>query len=625
MVGGVLHNIQLGLLNTRLKSSNLALGAARAGAEDNARDALATIAQMLVRVADERLKGIPEAEPVRRDLLNDALKRLEPLQRRNPTNPEIRHEMGRAHLGIGAIHVALGEFSRAIAQGQAAQAILEPLVNEQPGDRRFAISFAESQLSLANLLAPADGKKHFLRAVEILEPLAETDPAARWKLASSYYAIAFAKGGFGLAPAESYCARAISLLESLARDDPSTYNHDLARAVYNLALRDANQGKPDAAERGYRRCLQIWEESSSGAWSDSDQEGIAACQEALGTMLQARGQANAKSEAGSLLRQAVDSRAKLARRHPRLLVHRQGLASAWSNLGSYYWRDQRYQEAEPPYAEAVRLSEENVRDFSEERGQKVLLAHNYQNLADCWGKLKRVREAREGFEKALRVIDPMVVNSPPEFGALQCVGVVCLNFGNLLRSVSGPAAALPVDERCVRASEEAHRLAPDHAEMRRFLKGARGNLRATYEQLNRYDDALSQIDATLPLCDAKERAGHRLLRALTQVRAGRHQQAVAEARSLESEPGLDNETFYNLACVYSLAAGAVRVDPKLDPGRSTELARECAAAAIRLIEQSRRDGKFPKKDLLDLLGKDTDLEPIRNTSEFKALVERINK
>ena len=167
-----------------------------------------------------------------------------------------------------------------------------------PAIGKFAISFAEAQLALANLLAPADGKKHFLRAVEILEPLAETDPAARWKLASSYYTIAFAKGGFGLAPGESYCARAISLLESLAREDPSTYNHDLARAVYNLALRDAGQGKLDAAERGYRRCLQIWGESSSGAWSDSDQEGIAACQEALGTMLQARGQASAQERGG---------------------------------------------------------------------------------------------------------------------------------------------------------------------------------------------------------------------------------------------------------------------------------------------------------------------------------------
>ena len=44
------------------------------------------------------------------------------------------------------------------------------------------------------------------------------------------------------------------------------------------------------------------------------------------------------------------------------------------------------------------------------------------------------------------MIDPLVVNSPAEFKALECVGVVCLNYGNLLRSVSGPAAALPLDE-----------------------------------------------------------------------------------------------------------------------------------------------------------------------------------
>src|SRR5206468_2992908 len=116
VAGGIAHNIQLSLLNTRLKSSNFELEAARSNAEQNARDALAAITQMLVRVADERLRGVPEAEAVRRDLLNDALKRLEPLQARNPSDPEIRHEMGRAHLGIGAIHKALGEYANSVNQ-----------------------------------------------------------------------------------------------------------------------------------------------------------------------------------------------------------------------------------------------------------------------------------------------------------------------------------------------------------------------------------------------------------------------------------------------------------------------------------------------------------------------------
>ncbi len=161
--------------------------------------------------------------------------------------------------------------------------------------------------------------------------------------------------------------------------------------------------------------------------------------------------------------------------------------------------------------------------------------------------------------------------------------------------------------------------------MRSLLKGARGNLRAIYEQLKRYDDALVQIEATLPLCDAKERAGHQLLHALTLVRAGRHEQAVAEARSLEREPGLDAESLYNLACVYSLAEAGARSDSMLDSARKADLARSYAANAIRLVARSHRDGKFPSKELLDLLSKDHDMDPIRATPEFNALTEQIKK
>jgi hypothetical protein len=116
-----------------------------------------------------------------------------------------------------------------------------------------------------------------------------------------------------------------------------------------------------------------------------------------------------------------------------------------------------------------------------------------------------------------------------------------------------------------------------------------------------------------------------LLRALILARAGRHEAAVTEAHSLEREPGLDAETIYNLACVYSLAVGAVRADSKLDSVRKADHARSYAADAIRLIARSHRDGRFPSKELLDLLQKDPDMEPVRGTSEFNALAEEVNK
>ncbi len=173
------------------------------------------------------------------------------------------------------------------------------------------------------------------------------------------------------------------------------------------------------------------------------------------------------------------------------------------------------------------------------------------------------------------------------------------------------------------AFEEANRLAPQDADMRRVLKGARSNLCNSLMDLNRHEQALAQVEAVLPLCDPKERVANRLLRGLSLARLGRHEQAADEARALDREPGLEAESCYNIACVFSLAVAAVRADSQLPPARRAELARSHSRAALALIERCHRDGRLPRKDLLDLLAKDPDLEPIRSTEEFKALIERL--
>ena len=365
--------------------------------------------------------------------------------------------------------------------------------------------------------------------MRLWEPLAVNNPAFRGKLAGSYFGVAYLKGGFGVAPAMSYLRKAIELLESLATDDPLTYNHDLARAIYNLGYAEAGLGRVESALGLYRRSLRIWDSIPPQQRGESDQEGIVACQMALGTLLPIAISNTDHDEAPKILRQAVDSCDQLARRHPGLVEHRSALSRAWSNLGSFYWGEKRYEEAESSYAKALQVNEQSAHDFPERRGLRIRLAHCYQNLADSQAKLRKISEARQGFEKALAVINPLATETPEDFEVLQCIGTVCLNYANLLREISGPAAALPLQQRSVQSYQEANRLLPQDAEMQRVLKGARSNLYNTLTELNRNDEALTQLEASLPLCDPEERIQKRLLRGLSLARLGRHEQAAAEA------------------------------------------------------------------------------------------------
>ena len=70
-------------------------------------------------------------------------------------------------------------------------------------------------------------------------------------------------------------------------------------------------------------------------------------------------------------------------------------------------------------------------------------------------------------------------------------------------------------------------------------------------------------------------------------------------------------------------AGA-RSDSRLESARKADLARSYAAEAIGLITRSTEWQAPLGKELLDLLGKTLDMEPIRDTTEFqRACLDRL--
>ena len=175
----------------------------------------------------------------------------------------------------------------------------------------------------------------------------------------------------------------------------------------------------------------------------------------------------------------------------------------------------------------------------------------------------------------------------------------------------------------MRAFEEAQQILPQESEIRMLLKGAEGNLARFTSSSSAMMTPCSRSRRTFPSATPRNAPITCWPALFILVRAGRCNEAVEHARSLERETGLDSVTLYNLACVYSLAVAATQSDSRLDHARKSDLARSYAAEAIRLLARSHRDGKFPSKELLDLLRKDADMEPIRGTPEFKNLVEQI--
>ena len=120
-------------------------------ADKNLARALAAVNEMLTEVAAQDMENIPQTEPVRRALLQKAVKFHEELSAEYGDNPAIQHEMGLAYVRMAVVYEALGEFDKAEATGEQAISLLNKLISSAPRnpDYRHSLGLAYEVVGLA--------------------------------------------------------------------------------------------------------------------------------------------------------------------------------------------------------------------------------------------------------------------------------------------------------------------------------------------------------------------------------------------------------------------------------------------------------------------------------------------
>src|SRR5262249_19646883 len=82
-------------------------------AQDNLRQALAAVDQMLTRVGERKLTAVPQTEAVRKELLQDAVAFYESFLAKRADDPELRHETALAYRRLGRVYDDLMQTERA--------------------------------------------------------------------------------------------------------------------------------------------------------------------------------------------------------------------------------------------------------------------------------------------------------------------------------------------------------------------------------------------------------------------------------------------------------------------------------------------------------------------------------
>jgi tetratricopeptide (TPR) repeat protein len=141
----------------------------RRQAQENLNDALAAVDQMLTRVSEDRLAYVPQMEPVRRELLQDALRFYQKFLATRADDPTIRRETALAYRRVGNLHFLLGDYDKSEEAYRKGFAMLDALDARAPLDPAFARTLRSSYIGFSWVLLNQgkleEGERWLRRAV----------------------------------------------------------------------------------------------------------------------------------------------------------------------------------------------------------------------------------------------------------------------------------------------------------------------------------------------------------------------------------------------------------------------------------------------------------------------------
>ena len=384
----------------RAKTAEADAIAQRDRAETNFRRARDAVDQMLTEVSEKALAEFPQAEPIRRALLEKAAAFYRDFLSEQASNPALRGETARAHSRLGGLEGDLGHFPNAARAYQQQIALLEELLKSDVENLQNIRDLALAHHQLAIQQAPVGGLATAVlessRAVEIAQRLSERfpgNPADRKMLARTMnnQGLFLWKSG-KLREALEPLRRAVQIYEQLLRENADDVRRgDLAKTLNNLAILSRSQGK--------------------------------------------------HAEAAAILERAVELQKEVLKASPITAIARQSLGNQYENLAVELSLLGRPDEALQAAGQVISIGQALITEYPARPGYRHDLAESCHNLANIQRDAGRAEEAESSYRRAIE-IEQKLADEFPGVPSYQIVGAQSsLMLGDLLKITSRPGAA----------------------------------------------------------------------------------------------------------------------------------------------------------------------------------------
>jgi serine/threonine protein kinase/Flp pilus assembly protein TadD len=533
-----------------------------------------------------------------------------------PAVPEYRLELARSQHNMGFLLADLGKRSEAEKQYRQALGIQEKLVTEFPAVPEYRVELARSHNNLGNLLKDlgraSDAEKEYPKALAIQEKLAGEFPDVpqyRQDLAGSHNNLGLLLRHLGKrSEAEKQHRQALGIQEKLVAELPAVpeYRQQLANRHNSLGALLADLGKRSEAEEKYGKALAIQEKLAAEFPAvPAYRQDLAGSHNNLGNLLKNLGK---HSKAEEEYRKALAIQKNLAAEFPAVSKYRRDLASSHNNLGFLLGQMGKRSEAEAEYRRALTILEKLAADFPAVPQYRQELASSHNNLGSLLDDLGRRSEAEKQYRQALGIQEKLAAAFPavPEYQVE--LGGSYGNFGGSVRDGGRPSEGLDWLDKAIRTLTPVYEHDRRMEQASRFLRNSYFNRAKAYDQLRKYDEADKDWVRAIELSPKEAHAEFRCSRALSQLKAGRGAEALAEVVELTKSSSWNADDWYNFACVFAVASGKIPEKKHPYADRSMELLYKAVKAGFKDAAQMKQD---------------TDLDSLRERDDFKKLLAEL--
>jgi serine/threonine-protein kinase len=488
----------------------------RARAEDNFQTARKTVDDYYTRVSENRLLGMPALEPLRRELLEQALKYYQGFVTESAGNPKVRADHATAVFRVATITELIGAKGEAHAHYRKAVELFEQVLADGPDSplvaRRLGTCRNDFGLSLMESGDMPEAGRQFAAARDGLDRLAAAhpnDPEPRAAQAKAYLNTAlwnYRTGGTD--EAYRWYDEARKIQEQLVAERPeySEYQADLALTVMNTGSLYLENGRPVDALGEYQRALKLIEPlvlkytqavyytRLKGAvhhnigmlhrLSSRPDEALAHYQEArairqrqhdlhpavldyqndLGETLNNVGELQLwrrdKTTALATFGQAADLFRQIAKDNPTNTKYKNALALAHNNYGVTLHQLRKWADALAEHQAALRLREELIRDNPTVVDYQAHLSDSHMNLGNTLRELGRKDEALTAYRTSCGLYEVIAAAHPTTTKYRTNLALGHTNAGYLLEELKRPEEALAAHQRALGVRRELAQACP---------------------------------------------------------------------------------------------------------------------------------------------------------------------